>query len=153
MHQNTAFIRQEDGMVFPSTKVRSSSKGRWTSTDGGCQELLRMCTRLEMGPCPLYIALFWHAKNASGPSRAEDLQWTCGEDRDLSCIASGSSTAVHESRLRSGLHHVLSPEQLIGRDRSQNEKWAGAVNINHSAQRACFWDSPHLNFLTLGWLP
>jgi len=31
----------------------------------------------------------------------------------LNCISSGSSTAVHESRLRSGLHHVPSPEQLV----------------------------------------
>ena len=33
----------------------------------------------------------------------------------LSCVASGSSTAVdlHKSRLRSGLHHVPSPEQLV----------------------------------------
>lgn len=33
----------------------------------------------------------------------------------LNCVASGSSTAVdlRKPRLRSGLHHVLSPEQLV----------------------------------------
>lgn len=62
-HQNRAFIKQgaraESGMAFSSHKTWSSSKGRGRSPCGGCQELLRMCTQLEMGPHPFNTALSW----------------------------------------------------------------------------------------------
>lgn len=120
MHQNRGFIRQEaragDGTVFPSHKVCSSSKGRWTcvlvvAARGcwGCALLWRWV--LVLLTLPFSGMLGRHL----GPPELKIFNNHVVRTEILNHVTSGSSTAVDlgKSILRAGLHHVPSPEQLM----------------------------------------